>query len=345
MKELKINETVITEESPAYVVCEIGNNHSGDPVLCAEMIKVAKDCGADAVKLQMRDNKSLYTKTLYDAPYQNRNSYGKTYGEHREALELSDDDVESLQEIAKGREIDFFSTAFDIPSADKLIAMKMPAIKIASGGLTNTPLIEHCAKSGIPLIISTGGAGWSDIDLVYDMLKGYPVAFLHCVATYPNKPEEVNLNVIPNMIEAYDAVIGYSCHYNGIVMAEAAYMMGARIIEKHFTLNHTFKGTDHALSLEPTGFETLCHDLKRLHLAKGDGEKQVLEAEKGAIRKMAHSIYVSRDNMKGFGISEGDIELRIPADGIPAYMYNDIIGKTFTRDVNEGELLKKGDWQ
>ena len=345
MKAFSINGRFFHSMSPPYVVAEIGNNHGGDPVLCAEMIKVAKDCGADAVKLQMRDNKSLYTKTLYDTPYLNRNSYGRTYGEHREVLELSYGDVESLQEIAKDVGIDFFSTAFDMSSADKLIAMAMPVIKIASGGLTNTPLIEHCAKSGIPMIISTGGAGWSDVDRVYKMLKGYPVAFLHCVATYPNKPEEVNLNVIAKMIKWYDAVIGYSCHYNGIVMAAGAYMEGARIIEKHFTLNHTFKGTDHALSLEPPGFESMCHDLKRLHQAKGDGVKRVLEAEIKPIRKMSHSIYVAKGVKEGLEITARNLELRIPGEGLPPYMYNDIIGKTFTRDVNEGELLKKGDWQ
>ena len=348
MKQMVINSHTIGNVTPAYVIAEIGNNHCGDVRLAAEMIRVAHECGADAVKFQMRDNKSLYTEEMYNAPYKNRNSYGDTYGLHREALELSITDLLSLQEIACDIGIDFFATAFDIPSADKLIDMDVPAIKIASGGLTNTRLIEHCAiKSGKPIIISTGGATYEDIDRIYRTLRSYPIAFLHCLASYPNEPQEINLRVIQEMQDRYyDATIGFSCHYNGICMAEGAFMLGARIIEKHFTLNHTFKGTDHALSLEPQGLTSLCQNLSRMHQALGDGVKVKHDSEVNPIRKMAQSVYTSWGMIPhGTVLSADDIELRTPADGLPAWEYDNIIGKVLTRDIGAGELLKKGDYE
>ena len=350
MRDILIGSRLINDESPAYVIAEIGNNHGGDVTVAAQMFKVAKDCGADAVKLQMRDNRNLYHRFMYDAPYVNRNSYGETYGKHREALELSTYDYEALKQVAEDIGIDFFATAFDIKSADTLgNILNMPAIKIASGGLTNTALISYAADTGKPLIISTGGGSFEDIDRVVDLMIEMEVtqyALLHCLASYPNQPSEINLNVITTMRRRYrDIPIDFSCHYNGICMAEGAFMLGARIIEKHFTLNHTWKGTDRALSLEPQGLKSLCQNLSRMYDALGDGNKVRHSSEDAPIRKMAQSVYCAKVIAIGDIIKTSQLKLQTPADGLPAWEIENIVGSKAIRIVEPDTLIGRQDYE
>jgi len=156
----------------------------------------------------------------------------------------------------------------------------------------------------------------------------------------------MNLRVIEYMKEVYpEACIGFSCHFNGIHMAQQAYVLGARIIEKHFTLNHTFKGTDHALSLEPQGLQSLCRNLHDMHEGFGSPVKEVHESEKAPIRKMSQSVYAKVDIDAGAIIFENDIELRTPADGLPAWEFNNIIGKTCVRPCKAGALIEREDYE
>lgn len=342
MRSLTIDSHLITDNSDCFVIAEVGHNHQGSLETCKQLFKAAKECGADAVKLQKRDNKSLFTKTFYNSPYVNPNSYGATYGEHREALEFGLAEYADLQIYADELGIIFFATAFDIPSADFLRELGMPAYKIASADLTNFPLIEHVASFGKPMIISTGGGTWADIDRVYNINS--EIALLHCVASYPNQPEDMNLNCLENMLGCYpDNIIGLSDHYNGICMAEAAYVKGARIIEKHFTLNHSAKGTDHALSLEPQGLASLVHDLKRLRLAMGDGEKKILEVECKGIEKMSKAVYPSRYIKSGELINKENIRYRSPGGGFTPVEVNEVLGKIALVDLSTAVSIKKDD--
>ncbi|HEY1333676.1 MAG TPA: N-acetylneuraminate synthase family protein, partial [Myxococcaceae bacterium] len=238
--------------SHCYVIAEVGHNHQGDVEKCKELFRVARECGADAVKLQKRDNRALYTREMYDKPYDNENSFGATYGEHREALEFGRDEYRELQRYCREIGITFFATAFDLPSADFLQSLDMPAYKIASGDLRTTPLLRHVARFGKPMIVSTGGAAMEDILRAYDAIMPInpQLCFLQCTASYPASAEDLNLNVITTLRARFpELVVGLSDHENGIAMAVAAYVLGARVVEKHFTLNHTWKGTDHAFSL------------------------------------------------------------------------------------------------
>ena len=318
MRQLEIVGQVISNESEVYVIAEIGNNHEGDLKTCKKMFRAAKRAGADAVKLQKRDNKTLYTKTFYNKPYDNVNSYGKTYGEHREFLEFDVEDYCELVDYAKELGITFFATAFDESSLDFLDNFDMPAYKIASADITNTPLIEHIASFGKPLIISTGGATIEDIDRVYLLLNHrVDFSFLHCVATYPNQPEDLNLRCIEQMRTRYpDTVIGFSSHHPSVYMSLAAANLGASILEIHFTLNRASKGTDHALSLEPKGLATLCSDLKSVKKAMGDGERHVLDAEKAPIEKMGKGIYPIGHIKQGDMINRSDLTLKSPSLGV-----------------------------
>jgi N-acetylneuraminate synthase/sialic acid synthase len=245
MRELSIDGKRIRDDGDCWMIAEIGHNHQGKLETAKEMFRVAKECGADAVKLQKRDNRQLYTKAGYEKPYENINSYGATYGEHREALEFGWHEYSELKDYAKEIGITFFSTAFDFSSADFIAKLDLPAFKIASGDLKNIPLLTHIAKFQKPMIVSTGGGTMEDVNRAYDAIMpiNQQLALLQCTAGYPAEFEELNLRVITSFRERFpDSVVGLSSHDNGIAMAVAAYMLGARIVEKHFTLNHTWKG-------------------------------------------------------------------------------------------------------
>lgn len=290
MRELTIAGHRIADDAPCYVIAEIGHNHGGSFDTARKMIQTAATCGASAVKLQKRDNDTLYSSALLDAPYENEHSFGKTYGEHRKALEFGAKEYLACRSVASVARVDFFATAFDEASADFLMEIDVPAIKIASGGLTDRALLSYVSRLGRPLIVSTGGGTLEDVDDAVNVLIAgrSPFALLHCTAAYPVlNYGELNLLAIVEMRQRYpDTVIGWSGHDSGIAMALVAYAYGARIIEKHFTLNRAMKGTDHAFSLEPAGLRKLVRDLERAHVASGDGHKRVYDSERKPIAKM-----------------------------------------------------------
>lgn len=343
MREMAINGQVINDQSDCYVIAEIGHNHMGDLAVAKELFLSAKMCGVNAVKLQKRDNRALYTKALYNKPYDNRNSYGKTYGEHREYLEFGMDEYQELKRYAAEIGITFFSTAFDLPSADFLCKLDMPAYKIASGDLKNIPLMVHVAQFGKPMIISTGGAAMADIQRAYDAIMPInpQLAILQCTSGYPAAFEELNLKVIQTFQERFPkAVIGWSGHDNGIAMSVAAYVLGARIIEKHFTLNRANKGTDHAFSLEPIGLNKLVRDLRRTRISMGDGVKRTYTSEVDPLMKMGKQIVAVRSIPAGTILRREDLTFKSPAEnGLPPYELDKVIGHSIKVDVNEDDPI------
>lgn len=289
MRTLTIGSTVITDESPCYVVAEIGSNHQGDLQIAHQLIEAAAACGAHAVKFQKRANRSLYAPALFDAPYESEQSFGSTYGSHREALEFGAVEYRQLSAWAVQAGLTWFATAFDERSADLLVDVGAAAIKLPSGALTDLTLIRYVSSLGLPLILSTGGGDMTDIDraVTAGQPGSLPFALLHCTASYPAAFDELNLRCIVTLRERYpDVMIGWSGHDSGIAMATAAVTLGARIIEKHFTLNRALRGTDHAFSLEPAGLRKLTRDLSRLHVAMGDGVKRYYASERRPIAKM-----------------------------------------------------------
>lgn len=337
-----IGKRHIHDGGDCYVIAEIGHNHQGNLDTCKKLFLAAKNSGADAVKLQKRDNKTLFTKAAYDKPYDNPNSFGATYGEHREFLEFGWPEYVELQAYARDLDLDFFSTAFDIPSADFLERLNVPAYKLASGDLKSTPLLKHVAKFGKPLILSTGGATLDDIRRAYEVVRplNNQICIMQCTAGYPPEWHELNLMVIDTLRKEFpNIVIGFSSHDSGIAMAIAGYMLGARIIEKHFTLNRAMKGTDHAFSLEPTGLTKMVRDLRRLKLSLGDGKKITYPSEKAPITKMGKSLVAARDLPQGYVLTEEDIFMKSPGGGIPPYEWDSLVGMTLTQPMKKDETF------
>jgi N-acetylneuraminate synthase/sialic acid synthase len=341
MRELVIDGTRITDDGDCYVIAEIGHNHQGSVEQAQELFAAASHCGVNAVKLQKRDNRSLYTRAAYDAPYEHENSFGATYGQHREALEFDLGEYRELQACARELGLTFFATAFDAPSADLLAELDMPAYKIASGDLCNTPLLRHVASLGKPMIVSTGGATLEDVDRAVETITpiNSQLCLLQCTAVYPAAAEELELRVITTLRERYpDLVIGLSDHQDGIAMSLVAYMLGARVMEKHFTLSHTLKGTDHAFSLMPEGMRKLVRDLRRVPAALGDGEKRPLPVEEPALKKMGKMLVAARDLEPGHVLTGRDVVARSPADGgLAPYELDELLGRTLGRALREDD--------
>jgi len=341
-RQLIIGDRIISDDGDAYVIAEIGHNHQGSLKTAKELFKAAAECGVDAGKLQKRDNRSLYTREMYDKPYDNENSFGATYGEHREALEFGKLEYEELQAESSRLGMAFFSTAFDIRSADFLAELNTPAYKIASGDLKNIPLLRHVAKIGKPMIVSTGGGTMDDVQRAYDVIMPINprLCLLQCTCGYPAEFAELDLRVITTYREKFpEIVIGYSGHDNGIAMPVAAYMLGARIIEKHFTLNRAMKGTDHRFSLEPVGMKKMIRDLQRVRMALGDGRKKVYASEASPVLKMGKKLVAARDLPAGHVLTIADVAIKSPGDGLPPYCLDQIVGQALSRDVRADQSL------
>jgi sialic acid synthase len=342
LRTLRIGEIDISDDGDCFVIAEIGHNHGGSVETAKELFKAARDAGAHAVKLQKRDNRSLYTHEMFHKPYENENSYGATYGEHREALELGRAEYEELKTYADELGVVFFSTAFDLRSADFLAELDMPAYKVASADLVNTPLLRHVAQAGKPMILSTGGATLDDVRRGYDTVAEInpQVAVLQCTAGYPADWHELDLRVIATYRDLFpEAVVGLSSHDNGIAMAVAAYVLGARIVEKHFTLNRALKGTDHKFSLEPTGLRKMVRDLARTRIALGDGTKTMYASEIDPVVKMAKKLVAATDLPAGHRLEACDIAMKSPGDGLPPYELDRIVGRTLRHPVQADGAL------
>jgi sialic acid synthase len=346
-RHLRVDGVDIHDGGDCYVIAEIGHNHQGDVEKAKQLIHSAKEWGVDAVKLQKRSNRTLYTRAFYDQPYDNELSFGRTYGEHREALELDADEYRELQRYAREVGITFFATAFDLESAELLAELDVPAFKFASGDLRNTPLQRHVASFGKPMFLSTGGGTMEDIERAVDTILPIndQLCILQCTAAYPAEADDLNLNVITALRERFgELVVGLSDHQSGIAMAVVAYMLGARVIEKHFTLDHAAKGRDHAFSLMPDGMRRLVRDLRRIPVALGDGVKRPLPVEADALEKMGKKLVAARDLEADHVLAADDLAIKSPADGgLPPYELDAVVGRRLTRALRADENVSLAD--
>lgn len=337
-KTISFGRSTISTKGPCYVIAEIGHNHQGDFETALKMIKVVASCGVQAVKFQKRDNKSLYIKAMYNKPYDNENSYGETYGEHREYLEFGWDEYVELKRCAEENGVEFIVTPFDVKSVDFLEELGVTSYKVASGDITNTPLLEYIAKLGKPMFLSTGAASLEEVRIAYETVHRHndQICLMHCTAGYPTEYHDLNLKVIETLKKEFqEVIVGYSGHDNGILAVVIASMFGATVVEKHFTLNHSWKGTDHKFSLEPEGLRKQVRDLRRVDILLGDGKKVLQDFEKDARIKMGKGIYTSRPLSAGTIIGLEDVCFKSPANGTPPYLIGNIIGRRLKNTLEE----------
>jgi len=282
MYKIKINENkMIGENETPFIIAEIGNNHNGNLDTAKKLIETAKEAGADAVKFQVKNIEKSFSKELLDSTYVNENSFGKTYREHKMALEFSEEQMKELYDFASKMNIICFSTPFDIDSVDMLERIGNPIYKISSFHVTDLKLIEYVCQTKKPIIISTGMSTIEEIDKAVELIKKFTKDFIimHCVSCYPTEDKDVNLNIIPTLKNRYNCPIGYSGHERGIAITASTVLLGCCAIERHFTLDRTMKGPDHASSVEPIGLNDIVTRSKKMFSAMGTSKKDVLDCE------------------------------------------------------------------
>lgn len=346
MPTLQLGSKTVGNGHPTYVIAEIGINHQGDVRIARELIRQAALAGADAVKFQKRNVDRILTHEGLEMPYDNPNSFGKTYGEHKRALELTEGDYRELLSFANEMNVDFTASGWDEESVDFLDELPVAFFKMASADLTNLPLLEHTAKKGKPIVLSTGMADLGMVKRAFDLVKKYndQVAVLQCTSTYPSKFDEINLRVIDTYHHTFpDAVIGYSGHELGIAVSEAAVALRAKIVERHFTLDRTMKGGDHAASLEPGGLSKLIRDIRHIEESLGDGEKRVQESEGPFFRKLAKSVVSAVAIPEGTPITRDMLTTKGPGTGISPARIDELMGKVAKHDLKADVVIQESD--
>jgi len=344
---VKLEGIPVGEGYPTYIIAEIGQNHNGEIRLAKKLIDMAADCGANAVKFQKRDIPSELTKEAFNKPYDNPNSFGITYGDHRMFLELDESQHSELKEYALAKGITYFCTPCDVPSVELLERIDCPFYKVASRDLTNLPLLEALGKTKKPIIISTGMAGLEDIDIALDTLnlEKDNLIILQCTSQYPCAIENVNLKAMDTLKEKYGCIIGFSDHTSGVVISSAASVLGASVIEKHITLSRTMKGTDQPGSLEKAGLTKLVEYIRACEIALGDGVKVINPVTKTAKIKLARSITSKIDIAKGTVLTDNMICLKSPGDGIKWNDRSTIVGKKALINIQADVTLKFEDFE
>lgn len=336
-----------------YIIGEIGQNHNGSVELAKVIIDLAsreiKDelfgnvlKGMDAVKLTKRDLKQELSQSQMNRVYDSPHSFGSTYGEHREKLELSDEEHFEVYKHAKSLGLDFAETLCAEGCLSILNYFTPDKLKVASRDLTNLPLLAALAETQIPIIISTGMAGKKELDEAIAVISKYHsnLSILHCVSQYPTEPKNVNLNTIAYLQKYYgDYTIGYSDHTIGISTPVAAVAMGAKIIEKHITLDRRMKGTDQAGSLGPDGVHRMVRDIRILDQSMGVEDIFIVEETKAAKVKLERSIATKVPLKAGAVIREADIHLLSPGDGFKWTERTNVIGKTAINDIQANEVI------
>jgi sialic acid synthase SpsE len=340
-------------EPKTYIIGEIGQNHNGSVDVAKLIIDAAardvveadfdlKLKGFDAVKLTKRDLATELSASQMNAPYTSAHSFGKTYGEHRAFLELNDDQHYELYKYAKSLNLEFVETLCAVGCLSMLKLFSPDKLKVASRDLTNLPLLSALAETKIPIILSTGMAGKKELDDALAAITHYHsnISILHCVSQYPTEPKNVNLNTILYLKENYSPyVIGYSDHTVGIAAPVAAVAMGAEIIEKHITLDRRMKGTDQAGSLGIDGMNRMVRDIRVLEMSFGKKEIFIEPDVKLAKNKLERSIASKRKIKAGEVITENDIHLLSPGDGLKWSEKDQLIGKSLISDIEKDEII------
>ncbi|MCJ2164336.1 MULTISPECIES: N-acetylneuraminate synthase family protein [unclassified Pseudodesulfovibrio] len=327
---------------PCFVVAEIGNNHQGEFDIAKQMIDEAAAAGVQGVKFQKRDNDALLTREGRAAAYTGPNSFGPTYGEHRNALELSIGQMAQLKEYSESLGLVFFASAWDDPSLAQILDLDVELLKISSAELVNVPLVRKYAAAGIPIILSTGMSGLDDIDVALAEIQSYhaDVVLLHCNSTYPCPEEQIGLPVMDALRDRYGLPVGYSGHEKGIGPSVAAAALGACVVERHFTLDKTLKGTDHQASLEPQELASMVTMIREVEKALQIKGKVVFPDEQAAAKKLRKCIVFSRDLPAGHILTEADLTTRCPRVGVSPVHWDEVIGVALNRSVKHEEPVQ-----
>ena len=333
-------------KKPILIIAEAGVNHNGDLALAKQLIDVAADAGADLVKFQTFSADRLATREAKKADYQSVTT-GSAETQHQmlSRLELSANMHHELIAYCATRNIGFFSTGFDIESVDFLISLGINHFKIPSGEITNLPYLRHIGQFSKPVIISTGMATMGDIEAAIDVLVQAGttrslITVLHCTTEYPTPMSEVNLHAMQSIQAAFGVAVGYSDHTSGIEVAIAAVVLGATVIEKHFTLDKSLPGPDLKASLEPDELKAMVSAIRNIEIALGDGIKRLTPSEARNKPVARKSLVASKAIKAGEVLSAENVTTKRPGTGISPMNFDAVMGRKAARDFAVDELIE-----
>jgi N-acetylneuraminate synthase/N,N'-diacetyllegionaminate synthase len=331
-KKIKLGNRYVGDGEPCFIIAEIGSNHDGKLEQAKQLIDVAVEAGADAIKFQIFSTERLLVKTDVDF-------------ELIKNIEFKREWVSELFDYCKTKGIIFLATPFDNNAVD-ILDKHIDAFKIASGDLTYFSFLEYITKKQKPLIVSTGKSNLKEVRETIDFLKNQgakDIAILHCVATYPADIEEMNLKVIPFMKKEFELPIGLSDHSASLFIPALAVALGANIIEKHFTIDKSLSGPDHAYALNPNELKNMIAKIRITEKALGSGIKEPSEKEKKNLLTGRRGIYSNISIKKGTIITEEMISCVRPQKGLSAKDHKEILGKRAKRNIQQFKPLTKED--
>ncbi|TAJ10910.1 MAG: N-acetylneuraminate synthase [Nitrospirae bacterium] len=340
---IKVGRLTIGEESPCFIIAEAGVNHNGDVAVARRLVEAAKEAGAGAVKFQTFTTESVIIAQAPKADYQRQTTdASESQLEMLRKLQLSHRDFRGLKEEADRVGILFFSTPHDTRDIDFLVSVGAPLIKVPSMDIVNLPLLEEVGRRKVPVVLSTGMATLSETERALATLRqaGCPsIILLHCVTNYPIKDEEANLRVMDTLARAFDCIVGFSDHTVGTAIAVAAVARGAKVIEKHFTLDCAMAGPDHAASLDPSQFAQMVTDIRRVEQALGSEVKRPLPVELANRKAMRRSLVADADLPAGTVLAREHVTLKRPGTGLGAELLPYLLGRTVKRMVPRDSLI------
>jgi len=344
MQEIKIGTKLVREFGPPLIIAEVGANFNGDMAIARDMILKAKEVGVDVVKFQSWTKETIMVESLY----KNKEAEIKTFGQKRQEdlfdfLSLSDSDHYELKEFCDKNDIMFSSTPISFEHVNLLDSLDVPFFKIASMDLNHPSFIEYIARKGKPVILSTGMGTIEEITKAVEIIHSTgnkQLILLHCTSLYPPRDEEVNLNNIDCLREAFGCQVGYSDHTLGYSVSLASAVKGVSVIEKHYTLDKSMKGWDHAVSATPEEFKIIVEESKRIVKTLGKKERIISEQEREKIKSFRRSIVTKNDLPEGKIISFDDMDFKRPGTGIPPDEYQKVIDRKLKRSLKRDELFK-----
>lgn len=325
-----------------FIIAEAGVNHDGDVAVAHELIDMAADAGANAVKFQTFKPESLVTEAADTTPYQKKAGFAESQSDMLKRLTLPESTWVELRDHCIEREITFLSTPFDYDSARMLADIGVPGLKIGSGELTNTPYLAAIADFGIPMIVSTGMGTREEIASALEATAKAPATvLLHCVSAYPAPLDEANLLAIPALRKEFGVEVGWSDHTPGALTAIAATVLGSTLLEKHITTDKTRNGPDHSASLEKDEFEEYVRSVRDIHRALGDGIKRRMPSEEANAGLVRRSFHAARDIAAGEVITQAHVAILRPEGGLsPSTL---VVGRSASRAVRAGVPLQAED--
>lgn len=332
---------------PVFIIAEAGVNHNGSLDLALKLVDAAKESGADAVKFQTFQAELLATRSAHKAAYQERmTSDSESQFDMLRRLELDAAAHQEIRQHCRKVGIQFMSSPFDEQSADLLESLDVPIFKVPSGEITNLPFLEHLARKGRPLIVSTGMSTLAEVEEAVRVVQAAgatQLTLLHCVTEYPAPYDQINLRAMQTLKTAFGLPVGYSDHTPGIEIAIAATALGAEVIEKHFTLDRSLSGPDHAASLEPAELAGMVRSIRHVEAALGNGIKTPAPCELTNMSVARKSVVAARELCAGHQLASGDLVIKRPGNGISPSLLPALIGRTLRMSLAKDQVISWDD--